>query len=212
MRNTVRKKKKQKQKKKQKIKRNGFGLFKVCTQRYISIPMSKALLFHEPAFKNCQDHFFFFEAFDISNRRGISCRHGVALARNYLYPYVVVLVAAVVYPYCCSNLIRHFLWPEQQNEHVCRLCAIRPPEKSGPGPCGRSVCIPPTHLCPTPQNEQQQQNFPKKLRGEKKKKLVVSAKKEEEKNWSPPSRQLRVMMKERNKFLLMSSFFYYYAL
>jgi hypothetical protein len=46
---------------------------------------------------------FWFEAFDISNRREISGRHGVALARNYLYPSVVVLVAAavvVVYPYC----------------------------------------------------------------------------------------------------------------
>lgn len=138
--------------------------------------------FTNPAFKTCQDHFLF-EAFDISNRREISGRHGVALARNYLYPSIVVLVAAavvVVYPYCCSNLIRYFLWPEQQTSKTVAYAPFVTQKKSEPGPCGRSVCIPPTHLCPrlpktNNNNNNNNRNSPKKLRGEKKNENLLSA-------------------------------------
>lgn len=98
------------------------------------------LLFHNQRLKLVKT--IFFDAFDISNRREISGRHGVALAWNYLYPPIplVVVVAVVVES---SLLLQYFfLWSEQQNKRrVCRLCAICTEKErgGGTGPCGKKL-------------------------------------------------------------------------
>ena len=154
--------------------------------------------------KTCQDHFF--DAFDISNRREISGRHGAALARNYLYPSVVVLV--VVGSLLLRQFDTLFLWPEQQTSKSVADARFVP-KKSGPGPCGRSVCIPPTHLCPTPKRTTITEFYRKikELRGGKKKKNLPAQGKIDLRHLDR-----RVMMKERNFFSLLMSPFYYYAL
>lgn len=150
------------QKKRKKPKGNGFvlfnGYFFGMREGIQAYRWAGPLLFHNQRLKLVKT--IFFDAFDISNRREISGRHGVALAWNYLYPPIPIVVVVAVVVESSLLLQYFFLWSEQQNKRrVCRLCTICTEKERGGGPdlVVRSSCIPPTHLCPIQNKKQQQQ-------------------------------------------------------
>jgi hypothetical protein len=100
------------------------------------------------------------------------------------------------------------------NEQVCRLCAIRHPEKIAARTLrSKRLHSADTSVPATPQNEQQQQQqqqkFPQQIEGRKKNENLLSARRIEgkEKLISAISTAKSNDERKKNKFLLMSSFF-----
>lgn len=139
--------------------------------------------FTNPAFKTCQDYFLvwgFWHFKQERNKRPSWSSFGAEL-----------FISLRRRPCCCccccciSLLLQQFdtvfSVTRATNEQVCRLCAIRHPEKIAARTLrSKRLHSADTSVPATPQNEQQQQQqqkFPQKIEGRKKKwKLVVSAK------------------------------------